>query len=423
MQAATLSTLLTRTPWNQPPNPRALFVSSYPPRECGIATFTEDVRQAYDGLTLEPSDVIAVTDADAQYPYPPCVVGQIRRDDPVSYLEAARLANAHQADVVNIQHEYGLFGGDRGDMLLAFLKALRKPSVLTLHTILPRPDPDMLRVTQELCARVDRVVVLAYEGRRILARDYGVDGRRVRVVLHGVPDVPLRSSRHFKKLLHVQDNTVLATFGLINRGKGIEYVIDALPAVFERHPDAMYLLLGETHPVVRRQEGEAYRESLWKRVKELGIADRVRFVDHYLSDGEIVSYLLATDVYVSPALDPNQIVSGTLSYAVACGRVVVATENLYARELLGDGRGITIPFRDSGAIAGAINVVLDDPELRASIERNAYRFGRQMTWQRVAKRYRRSFAEVAGRAAWSGAPRRNLENVVRPMQDASVQTG
>jgi len=194
-------------------------------------------------------------------------------------------------------------------------------------------------------------------------------------------------------------------------------------AVFARHPDAMYLLLGETHPVVRRQEGEAYRESLWRRVEELGIADRVRFVDHYLSDGEIVSYLLATDVYVSPALDPNQIVSGTLSYAVACGRVVVATENLYARELLADGRGITIPFRDSGAIAGAITAVLDEPELRAALERNAYRFGRQMTWDHVARKYRRAFADVAQRAASNGVPRRMPETVVRALQDASARTG
>ena len=433
MQAAPLSTLLIRTPWNRQGTPRALFVSSYPPRECGIATFTEDVKNAYDELAGVKSDVIAVTDPDATYDYSSCVVGQIQRDDPASYVAAARLANDHPADVINIQHEYGLFGGERGAMLIQFLQNLRKPVVLTFHTTLPDPEPALAHVTRELCNRADRVIVLSYEGRRLLETVYGIDGRKVNVVLHGAPDVPFRQSRHFKKQLQLGDHTLLATFGLINRGKGIEYVLDALPVVFDRHPNAMYLLLGETHPVVRRYEGEVYRESLIKRVEELGIADRVRFVDHYLSDGEIVSYLLATDVYLSPSLDPNQIVSGTLSYAVACGRVVIATEYLYARELLDDHRGITVPFRDSGALAAAINLVLDDPDLRSTIELSAYRYGRQMTWPRVARAYHQVFADVvrreaeaAGRStstpsekAWNAALRRQAAHMVPSVPDGS----
>jgi len=428
MQTTTLSTLLNRAPWNQPDKPGALFLGSYPPRECGIATFTEDVRDAYDGLGSTSSDVIAVTDAGADYAYPSCVIGEIQRDHRASYIEAARLANAHPSDVVNIQHEYGLYGGERGQMLIDFLSRLRKPVVLTLHTTLPNPDEAMLHVTRELANRADRIIVLAYTARSILESEYGIDGRKIRVVLHGAPDVPLRDSRHFKKALGLQDRMVLATFGLISRGKGIEYVIDALPAVFERHPDAMYLLLGETHPVVRKQEGESYRESLRQRVVELGIEDRVRFVDHYLTDDEIVAHLLATDVYVSPSLDPHQIVSGTLSYAVACGRLVIATEYLYAKELLADGRGMTVPFRDSGALAGAINLALDDPGLRAEMERNAYRYGRQMTWRRVARRYRHAFVEVTERAGdalvdhgarelWSSALKRHATSVANPIQD------
>jgi len=391
MQTATRSTLLFPTSADWGRRPRVFFVGSYPPRECGIATFTEDIRGACDLLIGQPSDVIAVSDEGRKYEYPACVVSEIRRDDRQSYLAAARLANDHPADVVNIQHEYGLFGGERGDYLLDFLAELRKPVVVTLHTTLPKPDERMRFVTRELCNRSDAVIVLAYAGRRILEEHYNIDPRKIDVILHGVPDVPLRRSYHFKRRLGLGKHTILSTFGLLSRGKGIEYVLDALPKIFSRHPDAVYLLLGETHPEVKRREGETYRESLWARVEELGLRGRVHFVDHYMHDEEVVDYLQATDIYVSPSLDPNQIVSGTLSYAVACGRVVVATSSTYAAELLADGRGITIPFKDSASVASAVNSVLDDAQLRSSIETTAYRFGRSMTWARVAKLYEHAF--------------------------------
>jgi glycosyltransferase involved in cell wall biosynthesis len=373
---------------------RALFVSSYPPRECGIATFTEDIRGAYDLLTGFPSDVVAVSESGSSYAYPDCVRWQIARDDRPSYVRAARFANESDADVINIQHEYGLFGGDFGRYLLEFLAELRKPAVLTLHTTLPSPNEQLRWITRELCDHSDRVVVLAYAGRRILEDHYGVDPRKVEVVLHGVPDVPMRRSFHFKRALGFEDRTMLSTFGLLSRGKGIEYVIDALPAIFAQNPEACYLLLGETHPEVRRKEGETYRESLWQRVVGLGLADRVRFVDHYMDDAEVVEYLQATDVYISPSLDPNQIVSGTLSYAVACGRPVIATGSTYAKELLADGRGMIVPFRNAQSIAAAANAILGDPQLRSSIETTAYRYGRGMTWSRVARQYERAFADV-----------------------------
>lgn len=394
MQAALRSTLFFRAPQIRAAQPRALFVGSYPPRECGIATFTEDIRGAYDLVRGEPSDVVAINDPGRSYEYPSFVRAAIERDDRQSYGRAARFANEHPADVVNIQHEYGLFGGDHGDFILDFLTELRKPAIVTLHTTLPNPDARMRFVTRELCNRSEAVIVLAYAGRRILEEHYGIDSRKVRVVLHGVPDVPLRRSYHFKRAMNLEHKTVLSTFGLLGRGKGIEYVIEALPSIFERHPDAVYLLLGETHPEVVKHEGESYRQSLWQRVEELGLAERVRFVDHYMNDEEVVAYLQATDIYLSPSLDPNQIVSGTLSYAVACGRVVVATASTYATELLADGRGITVPFRDHASVAEAANAVLDDPQLRSSIETAAYRFGRSMTWSRVARQYGEAFDEA-----------------------------
>lgn len=436
MQGATLSTLIFRAPKWANHKPRTLFLGSYPPRECGIATFTEDIRGAYDALTGQPSDVIAVTDNGRSYEYPSYVRAEIERDDHQSYLRAAWFANDHPAEVVNIQHEYGLFGGERGEYLLDFLSELRKPVVVTLHTTLPQPDERMRFVTRELCNRSDAIVVLAYAGRRILEEEYDIDTRKIEVVLHGVPDVPLRRSQHFKKRLGLENKTLLATFGLLSRGKGIEYVIEALPAIFARHPDAHYLLLGETHPEVRKQEGESYREALQQRVDELGIGDRVRFENHYMKDDEVVAYLEATDIYLSPSLDPNQIVSGTLSYALACGRVVVATGSTYAKELLADGRGVIVPFRNSTSIANAVNGVLDDPQLRSAIETAAYRYGRSMTWPKVAHAYQQTFCtamerresrvfapsgalEKAAAKLWNDALHRHASSIGRPLSETS----
>lgn len=372
-------------------HPRVLFVGSFPPRACGIATFMEDIRGAYDRLTNYTSDVIAVNETGAEYDYPPFVIGTIAAEDRFSYLNAARIANAADADVINVQHEYGLYGPDRGAALCDFVQFVRKPVVLTLHTTVPEPDAATLRVTQCLSRRADRVMTLTESSRRILISEYGVDADKICVVMHGVPDVRPYHGPFFKHRLGLGDAKVISTFGLLSRGKGIESIIEALPAVIERHPDAIYALWGETHPAVRRNEGERYRTELRERAEALGIDDRVRFFNRYMSDDEVIEALLATDVYVSPSLDPHQAVSGTLSYAVACGRAVVATEYVYAKELLAEGRGITVPFRDPGALAAGVTAILDDADFRTSIETAAYRFGRKMTWPKIALGYRQAF--------------------------------
>jgi len=374
-------------------HPRSLFVSSYPPRQCGIATFAEDVREAYDRLTGMSSEVIAINDPDSEYSYPQCVVGTIKRDIRDSYLDAARLANASTADVVNIQHEYGLFGGERGAYLLDFMRAVHRPVVLTMHTTLPNPDEATLRVTRDICRRADSVMVLTETSKHVLSTQYGVEPSTICVVMHGVPDVAPYHGTYFKQRFNLEHETVVSTFGLLSRGKGIESIIEALPSVLERHPNVAYVLWGETHPEVRRHEGERYRASLQQKALELGVAGRVRFVDRYMTDDEVVSALLATDLYVSPSLDPHQAVSGTLSYAVACGRAVIATEFQYAKELLADGRGITVPFRDPQAIGKAIDAVLSDASLRSSLESAAYAFGRGMTWPKIALGYRNAFTQ------------------------------
>ena len=375
--------------------PRALFLGSYPPRECGIATFTKDVVDAYNRAFGVSSDVVAIDEPGGEVRrYGPEVVARIAEQDRFSYGEIARFVNRHPAQLINVQHEYGLFGGERGDWLVDFLRAVEKPSVLTLHTVLPEPDDTMLRVTRELCAYASRVVSLSETGRQLLETVYGIDPSILRVIHHGVPDVPFQSTDAAKASFGIGQRTVISTFGLISRGKGLEYAIEAMRDVVKRHPEVLYLILGETHPVVRRREGESYRESVQDMVRDYGLQYNVQLVDKYLDFDELVAYLSATDIYLTPYLNPTQIVSGTLAYAVGCGKAIVSTPYLYAKELLAHNRGFLCDFRDAASIATQLNMLLDDPALRRATERRAYRFGRLMTWPHVSVEYGNLFLEL-----------------------------
>ena len=378
--------------------PQVLFLGSYPPRECGIATFTKDVVNAYDRAFGFSSPVIAIDEPDAEVRrYPPEVVARIKEQSRESYARAAELVSVYPIELVNIQHEYGLFGGERGEWLVDFIRVLQKPVVLTMHTVLPDPDADYLRVTRALCEQASKVVALSETGRGLLENVYGVDPERLAVIHHGVPDVPFQDTDAAKASFGIGQRTVISTFGLISRGKGLEYAIEAMRDVVRRHPETLYLILGETHPVVRRQEGESYRESLISMVRDFGLNYNVQLIDKYLDFDEVVSYLAATDIYLTPYLNPAQIVSGTLAYAVGCGKAIVSTPYLYAQELLAHNRGFLCEFRDAASIASRLNMLLDDPALRRATERRAYRFGRQMTWPHVASQYGALFAELCPR--------------------------
>lgn len=376
--------------------PRTLFMGSFPPRECGIATFTKDVVDSFDRAFATSSEIIAIDEPGGEVrTYGPEVVARLRQNSRESYADVAAIVNAHPAQVLNIQHEYGLFGGERGEWLIDLLQAVEKPVVLTLHTVLPEPDEVMLRVTRDLCRYANHVIVLSETGRDLLSRVYRVDPSRVRVIHHGVPDVSFRDTGPFKASFGIGERMVISTFGLINRGKGLEFAIEAMRDVVKRHPETLYLILGETHPVVRRQEGESYRESLQQMVRDFGLQHNVQLIDKYLDFDELVSYLEATDIYLTPYLNPTQIVSGTLAYAVGCGKAIVSTPYLYAQEVLANHRGFLCNFRDAKSIAQLVNGLLDDRALRRATERRAYRFGRQMTWPHVAAEYGKLFAELA----------------------------
>jgi polysaccharide biosynthesis protein PslF len=303
---------------------------------------------AYDRAFGLSSPVIAVDEPGADVRrYPPEVVGRIAEEDRASYIAAAKFLNQFPVDLINIQHEYGLFGGERGEWLVDFLRELEKPAVLTLHTVLPEPDEAYLRVTRELCTHSTKVVALSQTGRDLLENIYGIDPDQLEVIHHGVPDVPFQDTYAAKASWGIGQRTVISTFGLISRGKGLEYAIEAMRGVVKRHPETLYLILGETHPVVRRHEGESYREALHAMVHEFGLHYNVQLVDKYLDFDEVVSYLAATDIYLTPYLNPAQIVSGTLAYAVGCGKAIVSTPYLYAQELLAHNRGFLCQFRDA----------------------------------------------------------------------------
>ncbi len=367
---------------------RVALIGNHPPRMCGIATFTADVETAladrYPGLAV---DVYAMNDPGSDHDYPPTVVCTIGQDAIPDYLAAARQINDSGADVVCVQHEYGIFGGAAGSHLLRLLDRVDAPVVVTLHTVLEQPSPEQRHVIDALGRRAARLIVMAEKGREILERVHGIPPSRIAVIAHGVPDRPLVDSNAMKPALGLAGRKVLLTFGLLSPNKGIETMIRAMPRIVERHPDAIYVVLGATHPHLVAREGESYRESLIRLAGECGIADHVRFIDGFLSKHRLLDYLSAADIYVTPYLNEAQITSGTLSYAVALGRPVVSTPYWHAVELLQDGIGRIVGFGDSDGFANAIDALLDDDALAAQCRDRAYAIGRTMLWSRLAEGY------------------------------------
>ncbi len=359
-----------------------LCLSTYPPRECGIATFTRDLTHAIDRAGSGFTTRIAALNSGLSYMYDKKVKYQLEAEEAEDYLELSKRINrSGKIRVVNVQHEYGIFGGEYGSHLIPFLKNLQKPVVTTMHTVLPGPNPDLKRVTQEIVEHSDLVVVMAEIARSILKNDYGVDSEKIRLIPHGVPDFRL------KPRVIEKNRKLLLTFGLLDSRKGVEYVIDAMPKIVERHPDALYCIIGETHPSVLKREGENYRNMLMAKVKDMGLKKHVKFYNEYLVQKKLIEWLRAADVYIAPSLDPNQVTSGTIAYAVGCGRAIVSTPCLYAKEMLSDDRGLLVGFEDPDSIANAVNRILSDKDLRQRFESNARELGKSMTWPNVAAEY------------------------------------
>ena len=388
---------------------RIAFLGAYLPRLCGIATFTHDLCEAV-AVAAPASQCFAgaVNDRIEVYDYPSRVRFELDEKDVDSYRRAADFLNFNNADVLCVQHEFGIYGGSAGSHLLALLKEVRMPVVTTLHTVLREPNPAQQKVMEELIRRSDRLVVMARKGAEILRETYGVPDTKVDLILHGIPDIPFVDSSIYKAQFGVEGRVVLLTFGLIGPGKGIEYAIEALPEIVKRHPNVVYLVLGATHPHLVAREGERYRLGLERLAEDRGVKEHVIFYNRFVSLDDLKEFIGATDIYVTPYLNQAQITSGTLAYVFGAGKAVVSTPYWHAQELLADGRGILVPFRDPQAIAEGVRAFLDDPGRLQETRENAYQIGREMIWPVVAQRYMESFQRArterraAPRSAFAG---------------------
>ncbi len=371
------------------------LVGTYIPRRCGIATFTSDLVEALK--QLDPSrDVgsIALNDRPEGYQYPPDVKFEILEEVKPDYALAADYLNMGRADVVSLQHEFGIYGGTDGRMIADMLRRLRVPVVTTLHTILKDPTEGQRARMREITELSDRLVSLSHLGVEFLRDVYEVPEEKIAMIPHGIHDVPFVDPNFYKDQFHVEGKKVLLTFGLLSPNKGIEAMIDAMPGIVKKNPDAVYMVLGATHPGVREHSGESYREGLIERANKLGVSDHVIFVDKFVETQELMEYLGCADVYITPYLNEAQIVSGTLAYALGAGKATVSTPYWYAQEMLADGRGKLVPFDDIGALADAVNGMFENEIERHAMRKKAYKYTRQMTWSNVATQYMDLFATV-----------------------------
>ena len=367
---------------------RVAFIGNHLPRRCGIATFTHDIHRA---VTVDRPDmetgVVAMTDADYVYDYPAAVRFQVHDQAIGAYIKAAEFLNKERFDVACLQHEYGIFGGEAGANIIELLARLKMPVITTLHTVLAKPTPAQHNVMRQIIDASTKVVVMANKGHQLLRSVHDMPSHKIEIIPHGIPEFPFMETDHAKAKLNFVGKSIILTFGLLSPSKGIETVINAMPEIIKSCPNAVYVVLGATHPNLVRDQGEAYRKSLMTRVSELGIADHVVFFDRFVDQSMLLDFLSMCDVYVTPYLNEMQMTSGTLAYSFGLGKAVVSTPYWHAKELLADGRGVLVPFGDAKAIGREISRLLTDGARRDAMRKRAYASSRSMTWAQTAKRY------------------------------------
>lgn len=374
---------------------RIIYVSTYIPQKCGIATFVKDVTDAINLLNPHAlAEIMPIVKEDEDVNFPWEVKYKIIRDDLNSYLRAASYINNSSCDLVLIEHEFGIFGGNSGDYLIPFLVAIQKPKVMTCHTIIDDPKNGWGQVFQQLVKNVDGITVMTSNGAKKIMELYGVKKNMISVIPHGTPNLTYNSTETHKKNKNLSGRIILGNINLLSENKGIDYTVEAVALIAKKYPEVLYLIIGQTHPNILEKEGEKYRNSLKKKIKKLGIQKNIRFINCYVSLEELIEWLKVMDFYITPYLEPQQSSSGALAYAVGAGKTCISTKYLYAKELLAEGRGVLIPFRDSKAIAQSVLKLWEDPIKRKEMQKKAYDYGRFMTWSSVALQHLDFFAEV-----------------------------
>jgi glycosyltransferase involved in cell wall biosynthesis len=374
------------------------FLSTYPPRECGLATFTQDlIVQMSEIQSTSRSKVIAVSNESMLYDDK--VIMELTQDDRKSYAHTAAKLNNSNIELLVIEHEYGIYGGEWGEYLLDLINNLKIPFVTTLHTVLPEPDDKQRHILNFLGRKGQKMITMAKNTVDILKNVYGIDPSKIEVINHGVPYMPMKSREKLKAESGLEGRFVISTFGLLGPGKGLEYGVEAIAQVARNHEDVLYFILGQTHPAFKKVSGESYRNTLAAMVPQLGIEDNVRFINKYLTKEEIVRYLKLSDIYMTPYLSKDQAVSGTLAYAAGYGRVIVSTPYSYAKEMLSEGRGLLAKFRDSESLANCIEYVFEHPEEKKEMERKTLEIGKTMMWKYVAEEYKDLFENILNQYA------------------------
>src|ERR1700722_18313432 len=422
---------------SQPSLPsRIAVIGNYLPRHCGIATFTTDLCSAIaDEYGTARLMALPVNDTEEGYDYPARVRWSLAQDDVKSYQDAAEFLNFNNVDMVCLQHEYGIFGGPAGSHILHLLRNLKMPLVTTLHTVLREPDPNQMRVMEEIAELSDRLIVMSQLSSQFLQEIFKVPGSKIDMVPHGVPDLPFLDPNFYKDRFGVEGKAVLLTFGLLSPNKGIENVIQALPQILSKHKHVVYIVAGATHPHIFRREGGKYGESLQALAKKMGVESQVIFHNRFVSPEEMVEFIGAADIYITPYRHEAQVVSGTLAYALGAGKAIISTPYWHAIELLDDRRGALVPFQDSDAIAQKTVELLGTPAIRHAMRKRAYLFSRETIWKRVAQGYMESFSRVRSdrmenpRAQFSAhlipkspnqLPALNLEHLTRMTDDTGM---
>jgi len=375
------------------------IIGNYVPRQCGIATFSRDLVESLT-MNINPEEVhaeayvIAMNDHHNIYPYPDIVKNVIREDSRVDYLNAAKYINLSNADICLIQHEFGIFGGERGAFILPLIKRLEKPLVVTFHTVLKNPSPLEKHIIREISRKAEKVIVMSQKAITFLKDIYGISGKKIELILHGIPDLNAGQINKFRQMLHLKNRKSLFTFGLLSRNKGIETVINALPKVVKKYPETLYIVLGKTHPNVVKESGEEYRFFLKQLVEKLNLRNNVHFDDRFITNEELFSFLTAIDIYVTPYLNKAQITSGTLSYAIGAGAAVISTPYWHAEEILSDGRGRIFDFHDSEELGKIFLELFDEPEKLEKMRVKAYEYGRKTTWPQIGSKYLNILSEI-----------------------------